>query len=330
MRVLIIAAGSMGCLVGAKLSLAHHEVIATGSPRIYEAINKNGLIYHDLEGKTYPIQNLRMIKSIATLDTCDLPEICIITSKAYSLPSIIQEYELILSQYSEVFLLQNGLGNEKLIGARFPNMILYRIISSNGATLKESHHIYQTGEGPSFLCRTYPIFPPLSPSITFPSSLSISHGQNNLDLLNSFLTALETCQMPLSISTFPIRQVWEKAIINCAINPMGALLQQSNGFLIDNPHFWEISGKVVEEILQVAPQLEISLNSHSYYMDQIRDVLKATRPNKNSMLQDIENQRPTEIDFLNGYITQMAAKFAILVPYNEILVALIRMKESAG
>ncbi|MHA1611271.1 MAG: ketopantoate reductase family protein, partial [Promethearchaeota archaeon] len=150
MRILIIGAGSMGCLVGAKLSLAHHEVIATGSPRIHRAICKNGLIYHDLTGKKFPIRNFRMIEHANALQMKNPPKICIIASKAYSLPTIIQEYESILSQYDEVFLMQNGLGNENLLSKHFPKMILYRIVSSFGATLKEGNHIYQTGEGPSY------------------------------------------------------------------------------------------------------------------------------------------------------------------------------------
>ncbi len=319
MRILIIGAGSMGCLVGAKLSLAHYEVLAIGSPRIYKAISKKGLIFHDLGGLMHPVENFKMVESISTLNTHDLPEICIITCKAYSLPTVLKKYASILSLYTEVFLLQNGLGNEDLIGAQFPNLTLYRIISSFGAVLKDGHHIFQTGEGSSYLCHTTP-----SSSSSSPTS---SPNHENLSLLHPLLNAFGICQMALSISASPITKVWEKAIINCAINPMGALLNQPNGFLLNNLHFWTMGGKLVEEILHVAKQMGISLKTHSHYMDQIRHVLKATQANKNSMLQDIENHRPTEIDFLNGYITQMAKKNAISVPYNEMLVALIKMKD---
>ncbi|MHA1618444.1 MAG: ketopantoate reductase family protein, partial [Promethearchaeota archaeon] len=123
--------------------------------------------------------------------------------------------------------------------------------------------------------------------------------------------------------------LWEKAIINCAINPLGALWQLTNGSLLEHPQYWEKAGTIVEEILQVAQKLGLSLKSIPYYLDKIRTVLSSTRLNKNSMFQDIENRRPTEIDFLNGYITRMAAKYAISVLYNENLVEMIKIREKS-
>ena len=84
----------------------------------------------------------------------------------------------------------------------------------------------------------------------------------------------------------------------------------------------------LEEILQVAQKLGILLESSPYYLDRIRTVLESTQTNKNSMFQDIENHRHTEIDFLNGYITQMATECAISVPQNEQLVAKIKIMEN--
>ncbi|MHA1673605.1 MAG: ketopantoate reductase family protein [Promethearchaeota archaeon] len=328
MRILIIGAGSMGCLVGAKLSLANYGVLAIGSPRIYKEINKNGLIFHDLEGQMHPVQNFKMVESISTLNTHNLPEICIITCKAYSLPTVLKEYASILSLYNEVFLLQNGLGNEDLIGAQFPNLTLYRIISSFGATLKDGHHIYQTGEGSSFLCCTS-LSPLTSPISSATSSLKSSLPiLENLSLVQPFMNAFGACRFPISLAPSPLKILWEKAIINCAINPLGTLWQLPNGLLMKHPQFWETVGKLVEEILQVAQKLGILLESSPYYLDRIRTVLESTQANKNSMFQDIENHRPTEIDFLNGYITQMATKCALSVPQNEQLVAKIKIMEN--
>jgi 2-dehydropantoate 2-reductase len=44
---------------------------------------------------------------------------------------------------------------------------------------------------------------------------------------------------------------------------------------------------------------------------------------KSSSLQSLERGKPTEIDFLNGYIVRNALKFGVSVPVNDIIVKMI-------
>ena len=55
--------------------------------------------------------------------------------------------------------------------------------------------------------------------------------------------------------------------------------------------------------------------------------LSSAGHHKPSMLIDIENGNPTEIDFINGKIVAYGNKFNIPVPVNTAIYSLIKAKE---
>jgi 2-dehydropantoate 2-reductase len=82
-------------------------------------------------------------------------------------------------------------------------------------------------------------------------------------------------------------------------------------------------GIAVEEALEVAKLKEINLSDRDY-VDLMYSVAEKTYDNKNSMLQDILKNKPTEIDFLNGKIVELAKEIGTKVPINELLTFLIK------
>ncbi|MHA2037197.1 MAG: ketopantoate reductase C-terminal domain-containing protein, partial [Promethearchaeota archaeon] len=59
------------------------------------------------------------------------------------------------------------------------------------------------------------------------------------------------------------------------------------------------------------------------------EVPRKTAETKNSMLQDVINGFPTEIDFINGRILTYANELGIKVPINELITYLIKGLESS-
>ena len=59
-------------------------------------------------------------------------------------------------------------------------------------------------------------------------------------------------------------------------------------------------------------------------------VASGTGKNKNSMLQDVQAGRPTEISYLNGYVARWAEEQGRSAPVNALLQTLIKAKESLG
>jgi ketopantoate reductase len=66
--------------------------------------------------------------------------------------------------------------------------------------------------------------------------------------------------------------------------------------------------------------------------DFMREIDDFFRPSHNiaSMLQDLRRGRPTEIDYLNGAVTAIAAQHDIACPVNAALTATIKAMEGSG
>ena len=61
----------------------------------------------------------------------------------------------------------------------------------------------------------------------------------------------------------------------------------------------------------------------------IEQVALNTSENQSSMLQDILKGRPTEIDFINGYLKMLAELFSIEMPINDDLINKIKVIENS-
>ena len=63
---------------------------------------------------------------------------------------------------------------------------------------------------------------------------------------------------------------------------------------------------------------------------QVVRTIRDTADNKNSMLQDIERGKRTEIDFINGAVCGLGEKFGVPTPLNRLLLQLVKKIEVRG
>lgn len=149
--------------------------------------------------------------------------------------------------------------------------------------------------------------------------------------------------------------LWYKLAANCVCNPLTAIHQCTNGFLQERvATFDTVLRKVVEEVCLVHRHYakktskalihgngcHESVNSNNNVVDStieddtstattfldpvrvtnfVRQVIQDNVDNHSSMQQDVFNHRPTEIEFLNGYIVRMGLQYGINCPVNREL-----------
>ena len=121
-------------------------------------------------------------------------------------------------------------------------------------------------------------------------------------------------------------RIWLKAILNAAVNPLTALLAKRTGELIGDPALESAIRLIVHESVAIAHAAGIALEEDGI-LEKIWSVVRATKDNKSSMLQDLERGRRTEIDAINGALLDRARALGVAAPQNELLFHLIRAAE---
>jgi 2-dehydropantoate 2-reductase len=301
MKLLVLGAGAVGLSLAARLSPFCH-VQALCRAQHAEAIARQGFHMSGIWGSG----NFRFQAS-PELPADPKFDYCLVTVKSLQTRAICQQYQQVLGG-AEVVSLQNGIGNEEIL-AQFSDRVIGGTIIT-GFEWRGPAQVHVSVEaGPIRLGR-------------FPAGLDTGVQR----LVELFRRAGLNVQASESIRT----DLWAKTLYNCALNPLGAILDVPYGRLADS-HSWSLIQRVIEEAFAVcrAEAIPQRWESAADYLEYLKTVqLPATADHHPSMLQDIRQDRQTEIDFLNGAIVSLGKQHGIATPTNRTLVELIRFKTS--
>ena len=121
-----------------------------------------------------------------------------------------------------------------------------------------------------------------------------------------------------------------KMLYNCALNPLGAILDVPYGTLAQNPHSRQLMDNVIEEIYAVMDSCRYA----TYWptAEQYKDIfynklVPPTAEHKSSTLQDLQTGKKTEIEALTGQVLELAEKAGVHIPLNSMLYNLVRFIE---
>lgn len=117
---------------------------------------------------------------------------------------------------------------------------------------------------------------------------------------------------------------WNKLAVNCVINPLTVLYNCRNGDLAT--HNEEIFD-ICHEVAQIMEREGYNTSTENLFA-YVKQVIECSANNISSMLQDIREQRHTEIDYITGYLLRRARANGIPAPLNTRLYELIKRKEN--
>jgi len=117
-------------------------------------------------------------------------------------------------------------------------------------------------------------------------------------------------------------ELWAKAIINAAINPVTAIARCKNGRILKDESLLKVSEMTCREGESVARANGVDLGVEDMF-DRLKLVLRRTSDNKSSMLQDVERPKRTEIDEISGEIVRRAEAAGVDAPVNRVLWLLV-------
>ncbi len=301
MHIAVIGAGAMGCLFGGRLCQAGEQVVLVDVWREQvQKINRSGLtIEHGDHREVVPVSaclpgNLNRV-----------PDLVLLFTKAFHTRDALEGIRSFLSDKACVLTLQNGIGHVELIEAFVPKERIVHGITTYPCDLLGPGLVRAKGEG-----------------VVKIGAVAAGRMGHARTIARIFERSGFQCDVSRDVQT----SIWEKLAFNAAMNALAAVLRMPVGQIGDSAEGRQIASEVVAEVAEVAARKGIKMALHRVE-DTLAMAFREHRDHAPSMLQDILNARPTEIDFINGAVVREAKQVGLAVPVNRTLYRLVKTLE---
>jgi len=296
-HVMMVGAGSVGGFFGAHLARQNPDVSFLLRPRTLQAVKERGLTIRSAGG-TFAVHPR------AASDPRELPapDLVILSVKAYDLDEVLEQLQPVLTDRTVFLTLQNGVDTEDRILTRLQRDCVIGGVAYIYSKIVEPGVIDHYKRGAVAI-----------------GELMGHQSERVLQIADLFKGAGLSCQILEDVR----RAKWEKMCWNCVFNPITVLLNDRVAKAVDNPDMLGVIRQIVEEVAAVAAGCKVPLSA-----DMTKKVMRWTeeiRDIHTSMYDDWKAGRPTEIDYLNGYIVQRGRELGIPMPLNEALTVMIKV-----
>jgi len=308
MKVIVVGPGALGCLLAAKLSRAHEVWLLDHDAERAECLARSGVLLEE-QGQLLSCR-LQATADPYRIGAADLAVLCV---KSHQIKKAMVTAAPALRQVGLVLALANGIGHLEILGDLCRGQCWGVGITSQGATLAGRGRVIHRGEGLTKIG-----LPPAS-EIVATSALSCQK------LLAATAAAFTQAGIPTTVVDEVLPHLWGKLLVNVGINALTAINDCPNGALLESPRLVALLTAAVQEGALVADKLGLRLPS-----DPVSDALavcRATAANFSSMLQDVRNNRRTEIEAINGAVVRLAEELGVATPINLELLGQVRELE---
>jgi 2-dehydropantoate 2-reductase len=304
MHILILGAGAMGSLLGARLSQtdARVSLLSTNTEHI-QAIRQGGLVVEELDGATqcYAVPAYDNPPALE-----EAPDLVLVAVKTYSIDTAVSGIIEHCSSTTQFLTLQNGIGNWERIAHLVGKESVMVGTTAQGSTFVAPGRVRHGGNGPTFLGE--PQGPP-TPRIR--SVVELFHRAGLKAEARDHMEQL----------------IWEKLHANIGINAITALTGIRNGFIAATAVARDLCRAAVEEAMLVARARGFEIGEDM--VERVLAIAQATARNRSSMGQDVDYRKQTEIDAINGAIVAFGEQAHIPTPVNRTLTQLVKTLEAS-
>ncbi|MDY6337749.1 MAG: 2-dehydropantoate 2-reductase [Succinivibrionaceae bacterium] len=211
-------------------------------------------------------------------------DILIITLKAFATGKAVRPLRNRFRPSMPVMLLENGMGQDAAVMDVFCVNPFYLGVTALGA-VKDGNTVTLNADGKA---------------VYGPRSVNAGGIGKIKDLPDSVFCFEEN----------PVPAVLRKLAANTVINPLTAVLDEKNGIILEKA---ELVRRLTDEISRVLAPLGLGETPDSLYK-AVMGIAEKTRENSSSMREDVRHGRPTENDFILGFVIKTAERFGMDVP----------------
>jgi 2-dehydropantoate 2-reductase len=314
--IVVAGAGSIGCFVGGVSASAGRRVSLLARPRVIAEIERFGLTLTSLEGSTWHVasQQLKLSGDPAVLAEASA---VLVTVKSADTAEVADAIARHAPPDAVIVSLQNGIANVAVLRERLPGrtvlaaMVPFNVIAAGEGRFRRatSGDIVIERDHADTAAR-------LSvPGLAMRPTDNIAGVQwgKLLVNLNNAINALSGLPLREQLARHDWRALFADQIAE------GVMAVRAEGIhpvsptpvpLSWTPHLLRLPDALFA--IALAPAMRIDPQARS------------------SMWEDLERRRRTEVDYLQGVITEIADRRGLKTPLSRCIVALIRDAEAAG
>ncbi|KAI8336293.1 ketopantoate reductase PanE/ApbA C terminal-domain-containing protein [Chlamydoabsidia padenii] len=328
----ILGTGAIGCLIASQLRLQQHKVnlILRSPEHLKDFESRKNTITYQSQGKTTKVEGFTATvmgdnnnnKYNSNKAICKIENLVVATKAHHTAASVGTVVKQIGSE-SSVLLLQNGMGiAEELETKYWPTQqdqprVLVGVNRHAVERIAPYHIVHHSGwndpEGGLMMGEFF--------------RNRLTKDENRPLGLEQALCDISSLQaITLSWADLRVRML-KKLVVNASINPLASILGTKNSGLANgNTHAINIMRRVCTEAKDVLGD-DLPGETATSLTDMVIATCHHCGENLCSMYQDVKSKQKTEIDYINGYLCNLAKARGVKVPTITELVDLIHAKE---
>lgn len=302
MNIAVLGTGAIGSLFACRLAQnpAHRILCVVSRPSRALQIRQNGITITEPDGRTLTAagENLRAVHVTEGESPADL---VLITVKSHTTRKALLQHPSLFGPQTTALTLQNGYGNHEDLLSVLPAEQVFMGTTAQAVNIREDGTILHAADG-----------------ITRIGAPDTTAGTAS-DTTSKIQSVLQDAGFETEIPDDIRQAVLRKLLINIAINPICALHDVPNKYIISDRQMETHARLLVQEAIDI-----LALEGWDFDFEivwhEIRQVAEKTGENICSMLQDIRNGKETEIQKINGAIVTMAHRHHADAPLNHRIV----------
>jgi 2-dehydropantoate 2-reductase len=306
MKIAMVGSGAAGSVFASYLRAGGADMTLVDPYKEHmDKVAKDGMKFTIYPDKTTQLTGFKTAYSADDIGTMD---IVIFMTKANQLENAIVGAKPCIGPNTVLVSLINGLGNDDKLLKYYPAS---RCMIGSGV-------IGTALDGPGGCISTPSEGVIMNFGALENNELTIAAGKHMEECFNK-----GGCEAVFREDVLPF--LWKKVVVNCTVNTVCAVLRLKIGYVEADPNGQKLFHDVIRECCAVANAKGVALDAdefikvdHQHIIDNISDYYP-------SMAQDVLWKKyRTEIDTLNGAISDYGKQFGIPTPTCDVLSTVIR------
>lgn len=302
-NILVVGLGPCGGIVSAHLAAAGYAVFGLDVWEEHcEKIRNEGVKITNLVSLEAHL--LEVFTSFGPLREKDFDYV-VIAVKTPNMPEVMSELKAFRGNF-KIVVMQNGLDNEDYVASFFPKERVLRVAVNYAGNIT----------APGVIKMNF---------FQAPNHVGCSCGDSDCRHADEIAAIMTDAGLHMEAVGDIKKYTWRKVILNAILAPISALLEVTMADVMANEGTRGIVESLIRESIEVAKAAGYDYGE-DFFDVCVGFLLKAGR-HKPSMLIDIENGNPTEVEYINGKVAFHGNRLCIPVPFNTTMNALVKAKE---